>query len=386
MALKKLLNYRPACVKNFNNIGFVIEFYILDTSTGKMVRQIMKMNRHLQPYKTKRAKQQAAEEIAAQITLKLSNGWSPLHESESPRMLTTIKDLREKYLTSKHREGLRPMTLQSYTSITKLFVDWLDTTHNNKSSGYLSQEDAITYMDFVSEKGVSNRSYNNTLKQLQAFFNWSVQHCYCKENPFLNISMLSKETKKRILIDERTRTRIADYLITTCPQFLLYLNLIYSSMIRPNEARAIRLSWIDIERHCICIPGETAKNGKARCAAITPSIESMLMRHARNPHDNWYLFGKGQTMEPSPIQCAQSTPRHKWDRLREELNLPKEMQMYSLRDTGIIDMQHSGIDPLTVQQHTDHSSLQVQRIYTDHYDPNVNNIIYNEAPDFNSRE
>ena len=380
--LKNVLKYRPANVKVFNNIGYVVEFYVYDLQQGKMVRQILKLNRHLKPYKSKRDKQRAAEEIAAQITIKLSNGWSPLNESESPRILTSIKDLRDKYITAKKREGLRPMTLQSYTSITKIFIDYLEENNIHTPSGYLSQEDAIKYMDHVQERGLSNRAYNNTLKQLQAFFNWAVTHCYCKQNPFANIPLLSKECKKRILIDEQTRTRIASYLSEKCPQFLLYLNLIYSAMIRPAEARSIRLSWIDIERHCIVIPANTAKNGKARCAAITRAIEAMLMKHANNLHPNYYLFGKGQTMMPNEIPCAQSTPRHKWDRLREELKLPKEMQMYSLRDSGIIDMQHSGIDQLTVQHHTDHSSLQVQRIYTDHYDPNVNDIIFKEAPDF----
>ena len=58
------------------------------------------------------------------------------------------------------------------------------------------------------------------------------------------------------------------------------------------------------------------------------------------------------------------------------------MQMYSLRDSGITDFLHAGIDPLTVQHHADHSSLAVQNIYTDHYDPNLNAIIYEKAPSF----
>ncbi len=70
------------------------------------------------------------------------------------------------------------------------------------------------------------------------------------------------------------------------------------------------------------------------------------------------------------------------DELRENLSLPKEMQLYSLRDTGITDLLHAGIDQLTVQHHADHSSLDIQSIYTNHYDPGVNEKVYNSEVEF----
>ena len=62
--------------------------------------------------------------------------------------------------------------------------------------------------------------------------------------------------------------------------------------------------------------------------------------------------------------------------------VPEEMQLYSLRDTGITDLIHAGVDELTVQHHADHSSLAIQNIYTDHYDPTLTDTIYKKAPDF----
>ncbi|MCR5064410.1 MAG: site-specific integrase, partial [Bacteroidales bacterium] len=71
-----------------------------------------------------------------------------------------------------------------------------------------------------------------------------------------------------------------------------------------------------------------------------------------------------------------------WDRMRKATGLPKEMQLYSLRDTGLIDLLHAGVDQLTVQHHADHSSLAIQNIYTDHYDAGLNERVYNNAPIF----
>ena len=68
--------------------------------------------------------------------------------------------------------------------------------------------------------------------------------------------------------------------------------------------------------------------------------------------------------------------------MRDRLNLPLEMQMYSFRDTGIHEMLKSGIDDLSVMQHADHANLQMTTLYGNHFDPNLNNLIYEKAPKF----
>ena len=68
--------------------------------------------------------------------------------------------------------------------------------------------------------------------------------------------------------------------------------------------------------------------------------------------------------------------------MRRATGLPKEMQLYSLRDTRLTDLLHAGVDPLTVQHHADHCSLDIQAIYTRHHAPGVVDKIYNNAPAF----
>ena len=120
-----------------------------------------------------------------------------------------------------------------------------------------------------------------------------------------------------------------------------------------------------------------------RSATLTRDlIDALVPVLARPMPGVWYLFGSNQRIEPSAKRVALSNFRKKWDKVREVLKLPQEMQLYSLRDTGISDYLHAGIDQLTVQHHADHSSLAIQQIYTDHYDPNLNQVIYEKAPDF----
>lgn len=49
--------------------------------------------------------------------------------------------------------------------------------------------------------------------------------------------------------------------------------------------------------------------------------------------------------------------------IRPSLGFPKELQFYSLKDTGITNMVNSGVPLTSVQQQADHSSLAITSIY-----------------------
>ena len=68
--------------------------------------------------------------------------------------------------------------------------------------------------------------------------------------------------------------------------------------------------------------------------------------------------------------------------MRTALKLPEEMQLYSLRDTGINEMLKCGIDPLTVMQHADHHDLSMTTRYANHVDPHLVETISKKAPNF----
>ena len=87
-------------------------------------------------------------------------------------------------------------------------------------------------------------------------------------------------------------------------------------------------------------------------------------------------------MDPDREPIGKSYFQKSWERMRRATGLPKEMQLYSLRDTGLTDLLHAGVDQLTVQHHADHSSLAIQNIYTDHYDAGLSEKIYSNAPAF----
>jgi integrase len=52
-----------------------------------------------------------------------------------------------------------------------------------------------------------------------------------------------------------------------------------------------------------------------------------------------------------------------WNKLRKIIGIPKEVQFYSLKDTGITNMLADGVASNFVQGQADHSSLAITSIY-----------------------
>ena len=382
--LFKTQNFLPAVVKNLPSIGYAVEYYVLDPETERPVRKRIKLSKLVRRYPNKHMKQLAAQQVADNLNAKLRGGWSPLHQAEDSRLYTPLSVFRERFLKAKEAEGCRQTTLTQYGSVTDIWLRWCeDNGHAQKYSGTFLHPEAVRYMDDVMALGNRHRSYNNTLKVLKAFFQWGVDHLYAKENPFVGIKTLKKEKKIRILVPPESRKLISAYYAKVRPSMNIVCQLVYSSAIRPAEILRVQLKHVNLEEHYIVIPAENAKNHHERYATLTPELVRLLTPVKREySNGELFLFGKNEDLLPDRDPVNKSYFQKSWERMRRATGLPKEMQLYSLRDTGITDLLHAGMDPLTVQHHADHSSLAIQKIYTDHFDAGLNEKIYNSSVEF----
>lgn len=382
--LYEIQSYLPAVVKDLPSVGMVVEYFVFDPVGGRMVRRHIRLTRLLKRIAGRRNKLLAAQQVADSMNAKLRGGWSPLYESEDSRLYTRLPDLQARFLAAKKAEGCRSTTLVQYRSVTDLWLRWCeDNGLAGLYSGTFLRAHAVRYMDDQLEQARRHRSYNNTLKVMKAFFQWAVEHLYAKENPFAGQKVLKKEPKIRILVPPEARRQIAAHYARVRPAMNIVCQLVYSSAIRPAEILRIQLKHIHLDRRYIFIPGENAKNHRDRFATLTPSLVAMLKPVTERFGDpELYLVGKNENLDPDTQPVNKSYFQKSWERMRRATGLPKEMQLYSLRDTGLTDLLHAGVDPLSVQHHADHSSLAMQQIYTDHYDPGLVEKIYSHAPEF----
>lgn len=373
--------FYPAVLKNYPNAGWRIEYYVLNPQTQTMVRRQMKLNLLRSRYPKASDFRRHANEIVFRLNAKLRNGWSPLMEQENNRLYVRLDDVLHAYIDEKRRE-LRPDTLRSYASFASIFGAWCQEQVPKIYASLFSKLLAVRYLDYIyAQRKVGIRAWNNQLKMGRAFFSWAFQKCYVKENPFETIKTKREPPKRRVLIPADVRQRIADYYEQHNPYMLTVCELVFTSLIRPKEIQCIRLGDIDLEGKFIRMAAENAKTHNERFCALSPQlIERLRPLFAQRLPRSYYLFGEKYAPSANPIPAARF--RKDWDKMRTTLKLPQEMQLYSLRDTGINNMLKAGIDPLTVMQHADHHDLSMTTRYANHADPALIERINRTAPRF----
>lgn len=171
------------------------------------------------------------------------------------------------------------------------------------------------------------------------------------------------------------------FLVANNPNYLIVLQLVFNSLIRPKEIAELRMKDLNLPEKYIMVRPEVAKTHNARYASLSDELVSMLSApEFAKAKLNDFILGNGYV--PGPVPISKARFRKDWDKMRKALNLPDEMQLYSLRDTGINTLLKNGVDTLTVMQHADHHDLSITTRYANHVDPNLIKSINEKAPTF----
>ncbi len=372
--------FLPAMLRRNKGMGYFIEYYAYNPIADKLERRRIRLNQMKSRYRTVAEFKVAANQIANSINAKLVGGWSPFGQSENARYYTSIEDVLNKYIDEKTKE-LKADSLRSYKSFAKQFGKWCAKNIHGCRCIDFNKTLAVRYMDdYYSKSGVSGRTYNNMLKLSRAFFSWALQKCYCKENPFETMKNKKEDQKTRILIDAENRKRIRTYFEEKCPNYLVVCELVYFSLLRPAEISRVRIKYIDLVNCVIHMPASDTKNGYARDAVLSEELCVKLCQMTRYAKPEDYLISYG--FMPGEHSLSKKMYGKLWDKMRKDIDLPKEMQLYSLRDTGINNMLLAGIPTLTVMQAADHHDLSITTRYANHTNKNLVNTIREQTPDF----
>lgn len=372
------LRYLPA-VLHRNKTGWIVEYYVQRPDSEVMERKRIKLNVLRKRYRTLAEFRVAANDIVSEINSKLAGGWTPFGESANSRYYMPISDVLTIYLEERSKE-LKKETMRSYCSFANLFGKWVSKNVPGCKCIYFNHTLAIRYMDDYYRTHSNARTYNNMLKMARAFFAWTKEKCYIKENPFELIKVKRTQEKKRILVPLEQRLRVRQYFSEHRPEMVIICQLVYTSLIRPIEITRLKVGMLHLKDMYIEMPGSITKNAHTRNAPLSQELCELLAEHTKHSKPSDYLFGID--WHPDTREIPSANFRKQWLDMRKAIRLPEEMQLYSLRDTGIFDKIKSGIDPLTVMQAADHHDLAMTTRYANHFDPNMVRIIAEDSPDF----
>lgn len=370
-----LLDYTPAKLHEVKE--WYISFYVRHPQTNKLTIKRIKVNR----IKNKKERRQYARSLMNEINKKLVSGWNPFLEQEAAKGFHTFKEAAATYLKQKEKE-LRPDSIRTYKSYIKTLQTWIKS--NLKNNLYVisfSKKNAVDFLNYMYSDN-SERVYNNYKRFGVSLFNWFIQNQYCKTNVFKGIAPKKEREKIRVPIDKPTRLKIKSHLEKSGNyEFLAIVYLCFYGLLRPKEITYLKSDHIDLSRQIITIPGAFSKTGTTRTITASKPLENALKKiDAHKCTGDRFIFGKG--FKPSKEKCDPRKISKFWDRIRSELSLPKDMQFYSLKDSGIIQMLQDGISPEIVRDQARHTSLETTNKYIKIAKAEAQKDILNKSSEF----
>ena len=139
--------------------------------------------------------------------------------------------------------------------------------------------------------------------------------------------------------------------------------LVYGSFIRPAEICRLRIHDIHIDKKAVFIGAENAKNKHSRWAVLQDStIDKIKELSILDYPENFYLISTG--MKPGEMKKETRDLDKRWHAMRNALDMPKEFQLYSLRDTGIMALKEQGVPDHIIVKLTGHLKTSMLEKYT----------------------
>ena len=359
------VTYLPATLKEYKS-GCFVEYHVLNPVTSKLERKVFRLNALKNRCRTLMEFKVAANKVLCDINIKLASGWNPFTDgSKNTKQLQTLSYGLDAYLTDKGRD-LREASMVSYTSVAKILKDWLV----EKGIGEIAcikfnVSIARQFMeDLRNRPKFNNNTYNTYLKKYRAAFNWLKEHEFVNDNPFDQIKTLQKQEKMRGLIPPEARDKVINYVRTSKhPNYEIVMHLVFTSLIRPSEIERLQVRDVDLINKCIHIPANKAKTHKDRDAALSDTCIAMLIPLLSKPGilPTWYLINSNYECGPDP--CYHGMFKKHWMKIRKECGLPDEMQLYSLKDSGITEMLEAGVSINQVKEAAGHADISTTNKY-----------------------
>lgn len=320
-----------------------IDFRCFCPTDGTMKRK----KYHFRCYKKLTEKRAYANKLIKRITEKLEKGWNVWAEHSNAKEYTHFYDVFDIYIKTITREKesgiLRLKTFQSHLSMIKVFQEWVE--KHNEPLIYIYQfnkEIALEFLDYIFiEKRRTARTRNNYKTFLYGFSEWLIEKNYLEENPVIDIKKMREEQKNRNAFTPQQMQKLKKHLTETKQNYFLFACMMeYYTFIRPRELTFLKIGDIKLKEQKIIVHASFAKNKRDEAVAINERLVKMILdlKILEKP-SNWFLFGK--KFAPAPEQAPDRIFRDKFARIRKKLKWGKDLQFYSLKDSGLRDLANS---------------------------------------------
>ena len=353
-----IVGFKPAELRI--GVDWLIVYYARNPLTGLLER----FRNRVPKIANKKERTKYAQKMIYNLNEKLYAGWSPFEEMGDVS-LKQIKDCVEMYLKTIEKEtkdGVkRDSSLRTIQTFIRLFLKFINEKY--KQAVFISQIDIRVINHFLDDvylkKNTSVHTYNSYLMRLRAFFNFCISKGFISKNPAEGIKSKRVTEKTRVVLNDKEKERLARLRYDDFHLYVLCMTTYYC-FIRPKELLMLKVGDVNLEKGYITIPAEVAKNRKTESVTIPNLFLPDLQAHIGKATADCYLFGwKWQANTKKATRLD-----YHWDKIKEKYNFRKEVQFYSLKDTGITDMLNAGVPAIKVRDQARHSDLKITEVYT----------------------
>lgn len=350
--------------------GWRVVYY--DVRNGKSTRITLRVEHVRKWYKNAtEAKQIIEDTIIKPIAAKLLS-LNIVTDPQTEKPGATFKEIINEYSTHINDTlGTGTNTANTYQSYLSQFFKYIK--EKNLLDTYANEwkkSDIEEYINTKKKKGIKITSINNNIGFIKKMFAFAYEEDYIKKNIAESIKKIknTEYTERRIYTEEELK-KIANYLKKNDFDFYVFTQLVFSCFLRPIEIQRLQVSNIDFENQKIILNGEKTKNHKKRTIIIPTNMWDKTKGFWQKIHKldkDMYLFG--EDLKPSKKKISNpNTSTLRWNKIKEELNLPKECLLYGFRHTGITKLlQDKNLSNNEIRMHTGHETIAMLERYGRH--------------------
>lgn len=258
-----------------------------------------------------------------------------------------------------------PHTAKAYLNDVKEFSNFLN-EKNKKSLKEVAYADIRSWIVFLVENSLSNRSVNRKIASLKAFYHYLLHSLQIEKSPLLQHSALKIEKKIITPFSEKEVNKVIDEMNFNTNTFegirnKLVCELLYATGIRRAELLNLTLQNIDIKQRFIKVIG---KRNKERVIPLVTSVVQTLEKylHFRSEilsetTDFLFLTKKGKKMYP---ELAYRIINLYFSGVTNK----QQKSPHTLRHAFATHLLDNGAELNSVKELLGHTSLSATQVYT----------------------
>ncbi len=356
-------------------------FSVRDHKTGKM-----------KPYKIYRGftekidnneRERYGEELKQLYLEKLKAGWSPLDDEDNviysdqlqyqnfterfKKLRSASKNTRfylNEYIDVKSL-GLKPRSISTYKSKLRIFCNWLDFKgFEDFNVSEINNKIILEFFKFlISDRKLDKISIEKYEQILKDYFQYLKKKDKISLNPVFDIVKPPKiKDMAARPITQRDLKKLLDLIEVQDTQLFLACMFQYYLALRPGqELRFLKIKDIDLYNNKVTVTEESAKTNRRIIDMSVDLVEICHQFNLQSSNSEFYVFGRLRV--PGTETLGNNTLRNRFNKYRDELNLPKTYKFYSMKHTGGGKLLESGRSLEELRSHFGHTSI----LSTDHY-------------------